>query len=447
MPVRSGYGQTERVHVELAKSWQRDVRADGDLRSRLSGWLAWAGPLALAVAVGLYAVNLSVHPLHLLVSDADLAVYRDAGVVARRSPGQLYSWQQSPGVRFTYTPFAAGLCVVLSALPWGLAAWLMLTGSAISLLLAIWLTIGALGWEGSARLGLVCAVGAVAFWLEPVQRTLHVGEVDLLLMLLVVRDLVMRRRWQGVGVGIAAGIKLVALIFIPYFLITGRYRQAVTAAGTFAATAVAGALLLPRASAAWWFGGAFLDPGRVGFVGYVSNQSLLGVATRLAGTVMPGTAWLVLAVVAGGTGLIIAARADRLGWPVHGWVVCALTGLLVSPVSWDHHWVWIAPALAVLTDTAIRADGLLRAAGWIAAGLVTVAFGAWPSLWLGGGTGLPWGLIWHAPSTPYELGVVHPEYHWGGLQLLVGNLYVLAGLAILAAAAITTARLQRAKPG
>jgi alpha-1,2-mannosyltransferase len=393
----------------------------------------------------LYAVNLSVHPLHLLISDVDLGVYRDAGFVARRSPGQLYNWQQSPGVRFTYTPFAAVLCVVLSALPWGLATWLMLTGSAICLLQAMWLTIGALGWEGSARLGLACAVGAVAFWMEPVQRTLHVGEVDLLLMLLVVTDLVMWRRWQGAGVGIAAGIKLVALIFIPYFLITGRYRQAVTAAGTFAATAVAGAVLLPRASAAWWLGGAFLDPGRVGFAGYVSNQSLLGMASRLVGTVIPGAAWLVLAVVAGGAGLIMAARADRLGLPVHGWVVCALTGLLVSPVSWDHHWIWIAPALAVLTDSAIRAGGVLRAAGWMAAGLVTVAFAAWPSQWLGDGTGLPWGLIWHAPSTPYELGVVHPEYHWGGLMLLVGNLYVLVGLAMLAAAAITTASLQRAK--
>jgi len=53
--------------------------------------------------------------------------------------------------------------------------------------------------------------------MEPTQRTLHTGEVDLLLMLLVVRDLTGRaRRWPGAGLGTAAGIKLVALIFIPY---------------------------------------------------------------------------------------------------------------------------------------------------------------------------------------------------------------------------------------
>jgi alpha-1,2-mannosyltransferase len=280
----------------------------------------------------------------------------------------------------------------------------------------------------------------VAFWIEPVQRTLHAGEVDLLLMLLVVRDLAHRgRRWQGAGLGLAAGIKLVALIFIPYLLLTGRYRQAGAAAVAFAATVAAGALLFPRASVTWWLGGAFLDARRTGFAGYLANQSLLGMTTRLAGTVPPAAAWLVLAVLAGGPALVLAALVHRQGRPVHGWVICAVTGLIISPVSWDHHWVWIAPALAVLTDTAVRARPARRAGWWASAGLAAMAFGAWPSM-RPGGAAVPWGLIWYAPATPYDAGTVHPEYHWAGLQLLAGNLYLLAGLVILAATAITAAR-------
>src|SRR5215469_2241385 len=143
--LRQGLAQTERTDVAGAESLSPQVPADAGVKSRGHGWLAGAGLLTLAVAVGLYAVNLAVHPLHLLVSDADLAVYRNAGLVARRSPGQLYSWQQSPGVRFTYTPFAAVLCGLASALPWVLAAWLMLAGSAVALLQSVWLTMGALG--------------------------------------------------------------------------------------------------------------------------------------------------------------------------------------------------------------------------------------------------------------------------------------------------------------
>jgi alpha-1,2-mannosyltransferase len=397
-----------------------------------------AGLAALFVAIGLYAINLALHA-HVVLNDVDLAVYRDAGLVARRSSGQLYQWQQSPGVRFTYTPFAAAFCVVVSVLPWGLVFRLMLVASVAALVETVWLAFGGLGWRGPSRLAATCAVSSVAFWLEPVQRTLRTGEIDLLLMLLVVWDLSSgRRRWQGAGLGVAAGIKLVALIFIPYLLLTGRRRQAGLAALTFAATVVLGALLFPRASGTWWLGGAFWNARRTGFVGYLPNQSLLGMTTRLAGTIPPATVWLVLAVLAGIPGLLLTAAMHRQGRPVHGWVACAITGLMVSPVSWDHHWVWIAPALAVLADAAVGGSGVLRAAWSASFALLAVAFGAWPSLWKGGGSVVPWGLIWYAPSSPAEVGGVHPEYRWAGLQLLAGNLYLLTGLVVLAIAAIAS---------
>ena len=412
-------------------------------RARWAGWVGWAGPLALAVALGLYAVNLATHPLPILLSDVDLGVYRAAGLVARSNPGQLYRWQQASGLRFTYTPFAASLCLVASLLPWTLLVWLMLVSSVAALVATVWLVLGALGWAGSGRVGVACAVSAVAFWIEPVQRTLHTGEVDLLLMLLVVRDLTNTgRRWQGVGVGVAAGFKLVALIFIPYLLITGRYRQAGTAAGTFAATVAAGALLLPGASGTWWLGGAFLDADRTGFVGYLPNQSLFGMVTRLTGTVPATAVWVTLAALAGGSGLALAALVHRQGWSVHGWVLCAVTGLVASPVSWDHHWVWITPVLVVLTDLAVGARGARRVVCWAGAALLAGVFAAWPRA----DPAVPWGLIWYAPATLHGTGPNHPEYHWAGWQVVDGNLYLLTGIALLAAAAVAAAGYRRRRP-
>jgi alpha-1,2-mannosyltransferase len=133
-----------------------------------------------------------------------------------------------------------------------------------------------------------------------------------------------------------------------------------------------------------------------------------------------------------------------------GVLACALTGLLVSPISWDHHWVWIVPGVAALVGYGVRATGWRRIP-WLAAGvLVTALFGAWPgSLWgqptdLGG---FSEGLIWAPPNTnPGTFGRLgdrpsYAEYHWRGFQLLVGNLYVLTGLAVLLIITFLTARL------
>ena len=177
------------------------------------------------------------------------------------------------------------------------------------------------------------------------------------------------RRWQGAATGVAAGIKLVPLLFVAYLVLTRRFRQAAVAARAFAVTVAAGFAALPSASVTWWLGGDFLQAGRTGFVGGQQNQSLRGLVTRLAGSVAGGTRpWLVLAVLVGGAGLAAAVTLHRRGYPLAGLLTCALTGLLVSPISWDHHWVWLAPGLALLADAGTRAAGrrpprLVRAGG------------------------------------------------------------------------------------
>jgi alpha-1,2-mannosyltransferase len=117
-------------------------------------------------------------------------------------------------------------------------------------------------------------------------------------------------------------------------------------------------------------------------------------------------------------------------------VTCALTGLLVSPVSWDHHWVWIVLVLPVLADAGTRARRASRRAGraaWAAATALAALFAAWPLRWPPPHL-LPWGLIWAAPHTLGGAGdrPVASEYHWHLAATLTGNLYLLAGLAVLA---------------
>ena len=392
-----------------------------------------AGAAALASAFALYLANLLGHPGQQILNLLDLRLYVAAGQVALHAPATLYGWQFQPGMRFTYTPFAALLFAVIGHLPWAVLAWLMTGASMLALGLAVWLTLGGLGWAGRRRLGAALAITAAGFWTEPVQRVLHWGQIDLLLMTLVVWDLCRpdSERWKGAGIGLAAGIKLVPLVFIPYLVITGRIRQAAVALATFTALAGVGFAGLPGASAQWWFGPAFLHPGRTGFVGFVADQSLLAMFTRESGSVAAGTScWLAAAAAIGVTGLTAGALWHRAGRPVYGWVTCALTGLLVSPVSWDHHWVWIVLMLPVLADVAVRARGAASWAGWAAAAALAALFAAWPLRWPPAPQ-LPWGLIWAAPH-PLGGGGGRPwgsEYHWHLAASLTGNLYLLAGLA------------------
>ena len=232
----------------------------------------------------------------------------------------------------------------------------------LALLTALWLTLGGLGYrKDRTRLAVTLLGAAAVFWTEPVLRTMYLGQVNLVLMALIIWDLCQpdtekSRWWKGFGTGVAAGIKLVPLIFIPYLLLARKFRQAAMACAGFAFTVVLGFAILPSDSRKWWFGGLFFQGGRTGFTGWAGNQSLDGLITRLTGSINGAKpAWIAAAVVVGAIGVTAAALLDRKGYQVPGLLTAALTGLLVSPISWDHHWVWIAPGALVAAHYAVRA--------------------------------------------------------------------------------------------
>jgi alpha-1,2-mannosyltransferase len=413
------------------------------------------GVVVAAASAGLFAAAVATHPAISTLKGFDLRVYLMGGALARHDPSILYTWQLQPGIQFTYTPFAALLFALMT---WVSSFHVLLDVAAGASIAALIVTVSIafreLGWRGMARTGGTLLVAGLGLWLEPVQRTLFLGQIELLLMALIVWDLCQpdRRWWKGAGTGIAAGIKLVPLLFIVYLLITRRFRQAGVATAAFAVTVIVGFAALPHQSVQWWFRGYFLQAGRTGFIGEMLNQSERGLMTRLIGSVHgAGPAWLAIAIVTGIVGLAAAALLDRAGYTFTGLMVCALTALLVSPISWDHHWVWAAPWLAVLVDAAVRAGSRWARVGWVAAVVAVVAaFGAWPRFWPGGDTGLlQGGLIWYAPISTFSHGdnPGYVEYHWHDLQEFAGNLYVIAGFALFVlavAAAIYVLRTGRA---
>ncbi len=337
----------------------------------------------------------------------DVSVYHWAGVEVARDAA-LYG--RSAPYHFTYPPFDGALLGIAGESPAIYLKVAISIASAFSLIALSALSLGAAGVR--RRPELVIAVAALGLLTVPVVLTLHLGETDLIVTALVATDVLRRRdggRLQGVGVGLAAAIKLTPLIFVVYLAATRRIRAAAVALGTFAVTVAAGFFLLPADSWAFWLDGIFLRSRRVGSAIDLTDQSLAGAIARLAGgSGQTLVWWYAAAALTGIAGLAVAVWAHRRGHRLAGAVCCGITGLLVSPISWTHHWVWAVPLLVLLTVTAWR-----RRSWWIGtvATVTAVVFSAAAAL----------------PSTggPSGLG-----------SALSANAYVWCGIAVLLAAAL-----------
>jgi alpha-1,2-mannosyltransferase len=385
--------------------------------------------LLFATALTAYLTDATIHPGELL-NWYDLNVYNDAGLITRQLPVYLYKWQLGPTVKFTYTPFAGIVFAGFSYLSWPVLRWLMTLTSLLSLPITVWLTLGAMGRRGLGRAAMALAVGAFALWTEPVTKALFLGQIEPLLLLLVVWDLTRNDEWpgKGIGIGVAAGIKLIPLLFIPYLLVAGKVRQSAAAAATFTATVAIGFIVLPQPSISYWLSGYFVRPGRTGGVDALVNQSLLGlIARQSGGGVAAQPIWLPIAAGVGLLGIAGAALLARSGKPVHGWVLIGLTTLLVSPISWDHHWVWIIPVITLLVGELMARPTWRRWLFLAGAVAVTAIFGAWPWDYSGPEAYIPQrGLVGWFVRPPLSYNVLQLR----GWQLLTWNLFVVAGLVI-----------------
>lgn len=385
-------------------------------RQKLTVLLAAFAAVSLASYLAIRAL---AHPTMI-----DMVVYRQEGQAVLHGR-DLYGAGVQIGTAggnklpATYPPFAALLFATISWLPVG-ALKVLVTAANVALLAVVVHLAAKLvgGWADrppfAERWALVAAIAGAALWFEPVWTTLRYGQINLALCALILFDLTRppNSRWpRGLGIGLATGIKLTPGIFIVWFLLSGKRRETITAALAALGTIAIGFMLLPHASVKFWLHKVF-ETDAVGKTYITDNQSLSGTIARITHIDDPKALWAVAALLVAAAGLWVAARNARRGDLALGALTCAVTGLLVSPISWSHHWVWAVPVAMLLGVRAPRA-----AVAWCA---VFVSF-----------------LIWAVPHK-----VIGPSPALNPLQMLLSSLYPLAGLAFVAWAGRESTRAQ-----
>lgn len=341
--------------------------------------------LRFAPAVLAFAVIARLLWMFLLPSGfnlVDLHVYVDGS--AALATGTLYDFTYSEvtpdfPLPFTYPPFAALVFYPLHFLPMKVVgvAWTLATVAALYAVVRISLSL-ILG-ERAARptyRSMAMLWTAIGMWTEPVRTTLDYGQVNVFLVLGVMVAVLSNRWWlSGLLVGIVAGIKLTPAVSGLYFLARRRWATVAFSAVVFGATVGLSYVVVGNPSHEY-FGTLLGDAARIGPVGSVWNQSLRGAMSRLTGYDVETGALLVAALAVLAVLAVLAWRSldgdDRLGTLI----VVQLFGLMLSPISWSHHWVWIIPmAIWLLHGPYRQRLGARIVAGyWLATSLVGVAW-------------------------------------------------------------------------
>ncbi len=375
----------------------------------------------------------------------DLDVYRLGGQLwqhgyALYADGSMPFTQDGIWLPFTYPPFAALLFTPLGAISLPVGGVLLSVASALCLLYVtvVFLRLLHVG-NRSNRIALACWISAVAVWCNPFGMTLSFGQINLILLLLIVVDLfVLGRRGagrvarectvlRGALVGLASAIKLTPLVFLGVFAAAGRWRAVWTGLATFIVAALIAAAWLPADSRTYWTDTVF-HTGRIGVPEGPINQNLNGAWLRLLGAHNPvaPAAWVISALAV----TVLAALALWQTRPARAFgthpapvddadallaaCVVSFWGLLVAPTTWAHHWVWALPAVLACLVIAGAATSPLTARLYGALGLIAL-----PIFAIG----------------PFQL-MPADVTTWAWWQQIVGNAYLLWALAFLLLVAV-----------
>ncbi|AQT82614.1 alpha-(1-2)-phosphatidylinositol mannosyltransferase [Mycolicibacterium litorale] len=346
----------------------------------------------------------------------DLHVYL-GGAGALDHPGTLYSYvyaDQTPDfpLPFTYPPFAALVFYPLHLLPFGLVAFCWQLGIIAALYGVVRVSQRLLGVAAGQGHRTAMVWTAAGIWTEPLRSNFDYGQINVILVLAVLCAAYSSRWWlSGLLVGLAAGIKLTPAVTGLYFLGMRRWAAAVFSAVVFFATVGLSVAVIGQ-QARYYFTDLLGDAGRVGPIGTSFNQSWRGAVSRILGHDAGYGPVVLIAIALTAALAVLAWRAldgDRLG----ALLVVQLFGLLVSPISWTHHWVWLLPLMIWLIHGPWRER---RGARWLG--------GGWLLLTL---VGVPW-LLSFAQPTIWQ--VSRPWYlAWTGLIYVVATLVTLAWIA------------------
>lgn len=325
----------------------------------------------------------------------------------------LYDYSQPDQVQgrlyFTYPPFAALLLWPFGYLPLGATITIFTVGTVVALAVTTWWLVSPVADHHQVPRWYAAGIAIpLVFAIEPTRETITFGQINMLLIVLILADLLFavpaKSRWAGLGIGLATAIKLFPGIFILYLLVTRRWRAALVASVTGAAATLLAAVIAPRDSRDFWTV-ALWATDRVGRTDYTGNQSLLGVLSRLVAPDEPNRLiWLPVAIAVGAFGLWRAVRAATEGQEVTALTITGLTGALISPITWPHHLYWFIPAAIVLVDAGRR---------WLWLALLTLAVSLFGVVSFG-----------HGGTDPVPTDTV--------LEFLRRNAYVLLSLLLVA---------------
>jgi alpha-1,2-mannosyltransferase len=383
-------------------------------------WLLWVPALASAAYLLVQALQLATH------NHNDLDVYL---VGAKHLfDGTMYTNRSSLyGLPFLYPPIAGLAFLPLTWLKLKTAIYLWAAFNCLLLggLIGVSIRTARPAMPWSRLLWWSLALSWPAYHLDPIFQTMNFGQINILLAFLIMSDVAISRQFlkrslpEGVLLGLSAAVKLTPLIFVPYLALARRTRTAVTVTVTFVVATGLMFAIVPRLSWSFWTHYAF-KASRVG-VYYISDQNVQAAVVRINHALVPKLVVDGVVLVIGVSGVVLAAWANRASSRLLAVLVCAATGLLVSPISWDHHMVWVVPVI-----------------GWLWLGHDRPKFGR---LWAIA-TAV---LFWQAPIwwVPQDNGT---QFSLHGLDLFYGNSFFFATLLFLVGIAVMLTLRHRNRP-
>jgi alpha-1,2-mannosyltransferase len=201
-------------------------------------------------------------------------------------------------------------------------------------------------------------------------------------------------------------------VFLLYFLLRRDNRAMLTSIASFVGATVAGFALAWRDSWQYW-SDTVRNTDRIGAASLNTNQNVAGTLARLGlNDQQRFLPWVAACLIVLALTVWAARRVLRAGEPTLAVICIALFGLVVSPVSWSHHWVWMLPTVSVTAVLAWRRRNAALAA--VCAAGVAV-------------------MVW----TPIDLLPKHHELGAAGWRQFAGVSYLWWALATIVAAGAT----------
>ena len=252
---------------------------------------------------------------------------------------------------FSYPPTALLFFQPLALLSWG-HGWFVV--NAISVACLWWIIVLTLRRFASPHpLAWASLLMPIALCVDSVHNTLYHGQINLILLALVLTDLwldsprIRKVLPRGVLIGIAACVKMIPALFILYFALRREIKPILVMVTTaFASFAIVG--LIKFELVRYYFSTQLGKMTETLGQNRSHNLSLHSVgaryvpeSTRSFATCLLITAVLVIAIAA-------FVRLQRAGATEAAGVAIGYLGLMLAPISWQHHFVWEVPLLIIL---------------------------------------------------------------------------------------------------